>query len=71
VFGGVAPASDPRLAAVVMIDEPSAGVFYGGEVAGPVFARVIGDALRILGIPPDSGEGARSVGTLVQAMGRP
>jgi cell division protein FtsI (penicillin-binding protein 3) len=71
VFGGVAPASDPRLAAVVMIDEPSAGVFYGGEVAGPVFARVIGDALRILGIPPDNGEGARSVGTLVQAMGRP
>jgi cell division protein FtsI (penicillin-binding protein 3) len=70
VFGGVAPASDPRLAAVVMIDEPSAGVFYGGEVAGPVFSRVIGDALRILGIPPDDGAGARSVGTLVQA-GRP
>jgi cell division protein FtsI (penicillin-binding protein 3) len=70
VFGGVAPASDPRLAAVVMIDEPSAGVFYGGEVAGPVFSRVIGDALRILGIPPDDGARARSVGTLVQA-GRP
>jgi cell division protein FtsI (penicillin-binding protein 3) len=70
VFGGVAPASDPRLAAIVMIDEPSAGVFYGGEVAGPVFSRVIGDALRILGIPPDDGARARSVGTLVQA-GRP
>jgi cell division protein FtsI (penicillin-binding protein 3) len=71
VFAGVAPVSDPRLAAVVMIDEPSAGVFYGGEVAAPVFSRVVGDALRILGIPPDDGEGARSVGTLVQAMGRP
>jgi cell division protein FtsI (penicillin-binding protein 3) len=71
VFGGVAPASDPRLAAVVLIDEPSAGVYYAGEVAGPVFSRVIGDALRILGIPPDDGEGARSVGTLVQALGRP
>jgi cell division protein FtsI (penicillin-binding protein 3) len=71
VFGGVAPSSDPRLAAVVLIDEPSAGVYYGGEVAGPVFSRVIGDALRILGIPPDDGEGAHSVGTLVQAMGRP
>jgi cell division protein FtsI (penicillin-binding protein 3) len=70
-FGGVAPASEPRLAAVVLIDEPSAGVFYGGEVAAPVFARVIGDALRILGIPPDDGEGARSIGTLVHAMGRP
>lgn len=71
VFAGVAPASDPRLAAVIMIDEPSAGVFYGGEVAGPVFSRVVGDALRILGIPPDDGADARSVGTLVQAMGRP
>jgi cell division protein FtsI (penicillin-binding protein 3) len=71
VFAGVAPSSDPRLAAVVMIDEPSAGVYYGGEVAGPVYSRVIGDALRILGIPPDEGDGARSVGTLVQAMGRP
>lgn len=70
VFAGVAPASDPRLAAVVLIDEPSAGVYYGGEVAGPVFSRVVGDALRILGIPPDDGEDARSVGTLVQAMGR-
>jgi len=71
VFAGVAPVSEPRLAAVVMIDEPSAGVFYAGEVAAPVFSRVVGDALRILGIPPDHGEGARSVSTLVQAMGRP
>jgi cell division protein FtsI (penicillin-binding protein 3) len=71
VFGGVAPASEPRLAAVVLIDEPGAGVFYGGEVAGPVFSRVIGDALRILGIPPDEGEGARSVGTLVHARINP
>jgi len=71
VFAGVAPASSPRLAAVVLIDEPSAGVFYGGEVAGPVFSRVIGDAMRILGIPPDDDEQARSVGNIVQAMGRP
>jgi cell division protein FtsI (penicillin-binding protein 3) len=71
VFGGVAPASDPRLAAVVLIDEPGAGVYYGGEVAGPVFSRVVGDALRILGIPPDEGEGARSVGTLVHARANP
>ena len=71
VFAGIAPASEPRLAAVVLIDEPSAGVYYGGEVAAPVFSRVIGDALRILGIPPDDGADARSVGALVQAMGRP
>jgi len=71
VFAGIAPASAPRLAAVVLIDEPSAGVYYGGEVAAPVFSRVVGDALRILGIPPDDGTDAQSVGALVQAMGRP
>ncbi len=54
VFGGVAPASDPRLAAVVMIDEPSAGEHRGGEVAAPVFARVVGGALRLLAVAPDS-----------------
>jgi cell division protein FtsI (penicillin-binding protein 3) len=54
VFGGVAPASNPRLAAVVMIDEPSAGQYYGGDVAAPVFAGVVGGALRLLAIPPDA-----------------
>ena len=39
VFGGVAPASTPRLAAVVVIDEPGAGKYYGGDVAAPVFSR--------------------------------
>jgi len=68
VFAGLAPASDPRLAAVVVIDEPSAGDYYGGEVAAPVFARVVGDSLRILGVPPDDGGQARSVGDFVQAM---
>jgi cell division protein FtsI (penicillin-binding protein 3) len=67
-FAGVAPASDPRLAAVVVIDEPSTGDYYGGEVAAPVFARVVGDSLRILGVPPDDGGETRSVGDLVQAM---
>jgi cell division protein FtsI (penicillin-binding protein 3) len=71
VFAGVAPASAPRLAAVVLIDEPAAGVYYGGEVAGPVFSRVIGDALRILGIAPDDGDQARSVETLVHTVRRP
>jgi len=52
-FGGVVPATNPRLAAVVVIDEPSAGKYYGGEVSAPVFAAVLGGALRLLGIPPD------------------
>ena len=53
VFGGVAPASKPRLAAVVVIDEPSAGKYYGGDVAAPVFSAVLGGALRLMGVAPD------------------
>jgi cell division protein FtsI (penicillin-binding protein 3) len=52
-FGGVVPASAPRLAAVVVIDEPSAGKYYGGDVAAPVFSAVLGGALRLLAVPPD------------------
>ncbi len=53
-FVGFAPASDPRLIVAVMIDEPSAGKYYGGEVAAPVFARVMAGALRSLGVAPDA-----------------
>jgi cell division protein FtsI (penicillin-binding protein 3) len=53
-FVGFAPASDPRLVVAVMIDEPSAGKYYGGEVAAPVFAQVMAGALRTLGIPQDA-----------------
>jgi len=53
VFGGVAPTTAPRLAAVVVIDEPSAGQHMGGQVAAPVFSRVVGGALRLLAVAPD------------------
>ncbi len=53
-FVGLAPASDPRLVIAVMIDEPSAGKYYGGTVAAPVFAQVMAGALRTLGVPPDA-----------------
>ncbi len=53
-FVGLAPASDPRVIVAVMIDEPGAGKYYGGIVAAPVFARIAGDALRTLRVPPDS-----------------
>ncbi|CAG7856717.1 cell division protein FtsI (penicillin-binding protein 3) [biofilm metagenome] len=53
LFAGLAPASDPKLVMVVMIDEPSAGQYYGGLVAAPVFSKVMGSALRILGVTPD------------------
>ncbi len=53
IFGGVAPATAPRLAAVVVIDEPSAGLHRGGEVSAPVFSAVVGGALRLLAEAPD------------------
>lgn len=53
IFAGVAPASAPRLAAVVVIKDPRNGVYYGGEVSAPVFAKVIGRALRLLSVAPD------------------
>jgi len=50
----MAPASDPRLIVAVMIDEPSAGQYYGGAVAAPVFAQITEGALRALGVAPDA-----------------
>ena len=55
-FVGMAPASNPRLIIGVVIDEPSGGVYYGGSVAGPVFAQVMAASLRQLALPPDAGE---------------
>jgi cell division protein FtsI (penicillin-binding protein 3) len=67
VFGGVVPASNPRLAAVVVIDEPTGGAYYGGEVAAPVFSAVMSGALRLLAIPPDDLQRMPAT-TLVQAQ---
>jgi cell division protein FtsI (penicillin-binding protein 3) len=53
LFAGIAPASQPRFAMVVLIDEPGGGDHYGGVVAAPVFSRVMEGAFRILNIPPD------------------
>jgi cell division protein FtsI (penicillin-binding protein 3) len=53
-FVGFAPASAPRLVIAVMLDEPSAGEYYGGAVAAPVFAQVMQGALRLLAVPHDA-----------------
>jgi cell division protein FtsI (penicillin-binding protein 3) len=53
LFAGMAPASAPRIALAVMIDEPRAGKFYGGDVAAPVFSVVMGEALRLMNVAPD------------------
>ncbi|MEF8833617.1 MAG: penicillin-binding transpeptidase domain-containing protein, partial [Halofilum sp. (in: g-proteobacteria)] len=57
LFAGFAPASDPRLAAVVVLDEPQGEDYYGGQVAAPVFGRVMAGALRLLDIHPDAADG--------------
>ncbi|SEM86865.1 peptidoglycan synthetase FtsI [Nitrosomonas marina] len=53
-FVGYAPASNPRLIIAVMLDEPSAGKYFGGAVAAPVFSQVMSGALRILNVPHDA-----------------
>jgi cell division protein FtsI (penicillin-binding protein 3) len=53
-FVGIAPISEPRLVVAVMIDEPTGGAHYGGDVAGPAFSQIVGGALRTLGVPPDA-----------------
>ena len=67
IFAGLAPASDPRLATVVVIDEPSGELYYGSDVAAPVFADVMAESLRLLAIPPDALP-ARDPGAVMQAM---
>ncbi len=53
LFAGMAPASDPRLVAVVMINEPRTEAYHGGQAAAPAFSKVMAGALRQLGVVPD------------------
>lgn len=53
-FAGVAPVTDPRIAVVVVVDEPSEGGYYGGLVSAPVFGKVAARALRLMNIAPDN-----------------
>jgi cell division protein FtsI (penicillin-binding protein 3) len=56
-FAGFAPASNPRLVMVVEVDEPHGSGYFGGQVAAPVFSRVMTGALRLLDVPPDAPRG--------------
>jgi cell division protein FtsI (penicillin-binding protein 3) len=70
LFAGLAPMSAPRLACVVVVNDPRGQAFYGGLVAAPVFGRVIGGALRLMDVPPDSQlllEAARSADEEMEA----
>jgi cell division protein FtsI (penicillin-binding protein 3) len=70
IFAGFAPATDPRLVVVVMIDEPQGAQYYGGEIAAPVFANVVSGALRVLAVPPDA-LATPSLTVVAQAQVRP
>lgn len=54
LFAGVIPASAPRLAMVVIVDDPQGEDYYGGKVAAPIFSKVMAGAARLLNIPPDN-----------------
>ena len=69
IFAGFAPANDPRLAVVVVIDEPKGELYYGSDVAAPVFGEVMAESLRLLAVPPDALP-ARDPGSIIQAMSR-
>ncbi len=53
-FVGLAPVSKPRIVVAVMVDEPSNGAYFGGAVAAPVFAQLVGQTLRLLNVTPDA-----------------
>ncbi len=52
-FVGMAPIANPRIVVAVMVDEPSGGKYYGGDVAAPVFSATVQQTLRMLGVQPD------------------
>ena len=52
-FVGIAPVENPRIVVAVMVDEPTAGLYYGGDVAAPVFSQTVQQTLRFLGVQPD------------------
>jgi cell division protein FtsI (penicillin-binding protein 3) len=52
-FVGLAPVASPRIIVAVMIDEPDAGKYYGGDVAAPVFSETVQQTLHLLGVQPD------------------
>ncbi|RDE22786.1 penicillin-binding protein 2 [Motiliproteus coralliicola] len=53
VFAGLAPVENPRFVAVVVVDEPKGQEYYGGEVAAPVFSRIMAGTLRLMNVAPD------------------
>ena len=70
LFAGVIPAHDPKLAIVVMINEPGGDSYHGGTVSAPVFSTIAEQAVRVLNIAPDrlQGERVRVAGVSVEGQ---
>jgi cell division protein FtsI (penicillin-binding protein 3) len=66
-FVGLAPVANPRIVVAVMVDEPSKGIYYGGDVAAPVFSQVVQQTLRMMNVTPDLEVKAQIVGKPVAA----
>ena len=54
-FAGYAPARNPRVMTLVIVDDPDGKQYHGGEAAAPVFAQATAKALQVLGVPPQKG----------------
>ena len=67
-FVGMAPIEKPRVIVAVMIDEPTAGQYYGGAVAAPVFSEVVQQTLRMMGIAPDMAVKPQIVATVEESF---
>lgn len=65
-FVGIAPTEKPRIVVAVMIDEPSNGKYFGGDVAAPVFSETVQQTLRMMGLPPDMAVKPQIVTTRVE-----
>jgi len=70
VFAGASPISNPRIAAAVVIDQPSKGQYYGDELAAPVFGKVMAGALRLMNVAPDDLPPVQTVATPAIQGGR-
>ncbi len=66
-FAGIAPISAPRISVAVMIDEPTGGSYYGGDVAAPVFSTIVSETLRTLNVLPDIATRQGSIETVEPA----
>jgi cell division protein FtsI (penicillin-binding protein 3) len=71
IFAGMAPATDPRLVTVVVIEEPSKGRYHGGDIAAPVFSDVMQGALRLMDVAPDDLRASGELGDPLLVGGTP